>query len=174
MGPTIDKILDAAFDKDVLTAQKKADIIAAFRSNYDNCGFNNTPAFEGVEDILRDGNFIHHIVTNKPDLATGRILEKLNWKSLFASVVTPYSFMKSPGDRRKSKSELFAICMEDFPAVRFVGIGDMDTDAAAARSAGIPAIGVLWGTGTKEELQAAGCERIAENPNKLRKLLEEF
>ena len=172
VGPTIDKILDAAFDKDVLTAQKKADIIAAFRSNYDNCGFNNTPAFEGVEGILRDANFVHHIVTNKPDLATGRILEKLNWKSLFASVITPYSFMKGPKDRRKSKSELFALCMADFPNARFVGIGDMDTDAKAALDNKIPAIGILWGTGTREELQSIGCSLIAETVAELKEILE--
>lgn len=172
VGPTIDKILEAAFAPDVLTAEKKADVVTAFRKNYDNCGFDNTPAFEGVEDILRDGRFVHHIVTNKPDLATGRILEKLGWKKYFSSVVTPYSFMKEPGDKRKSKAELFAICMEDFPAARFVGIGDMDTDAKAALSAGIPAIGVLWGTGTKEELQAAGCARIAQIVDELKEILK--
>ena len=174
VGPTIDKILDAAFAPDVLTAQKKTAVVAAFRNNYDNCGFDNTPAFEGVEDILRDSRFVHHIVTNKPDLATGRILEKLCWKKYFASVITPYSFMKSAGDRRKSKVELFEICMADFSGASFVGIGDMASDAEAARSAGIPAIGVLWGTGTKDELQAAGCARIAKTVEELKEMLEEL
>lgn len=172
VGPTIDKILDAAFDEGVLTPQKKSGIIAAFRNNYDNCGFNNTPAFEGVEDILRGEIFVHHIVTNKPDLATGRILEKLNWKSFFASVITPYSFMTGTKDKRKSKSELFALCMADFPNARFVGIGDMDTDAKAALDNNIPAIGVLWGTGTREELQSVGCQFVAETVMELKEILE--
>lgn len=172
VGPTIDKILDAAFDEGVLTPQKKSGIIAAFRNNYDNCGFNNTSAFEGVEDILRGETFVHHIVTNKPDLATGRILEKLNWKSFFASVITPYSFMTGAKDKRKSKSELFALCMADFPNARFVGIGDMDTDAKAALDNNIPAIGVLWGTGTREELQSVGCQFVAETVMELKEILE--
>ena len=172
VGPTIDKILEAAFSSDVLTAEKKASVVAAFRANYDNCGFNNTPAFEGVENILKCENFVHHIVTNKPDLATGRILEKLGWKNFFASVITPYSFMKGSDDRRKSKSELFALCMADFPNARFVGVGDMDTDARAALDNKIPAIGVLWGTGTREELRSASCGRLAETVAELKEILD--
>ena len=172
IGPTIDKILDAAFDKSVLTEAKKAQVIAAFRANYDNCGFDNTPPFDGVEKILADARFVHHIVTNKPDLATGRILEKLGWKKYFVSVATPYSFMKEPAVSRKTKAELFALCMADFSGQKFVGVGDMDTDARAATANGIPAIGVLWGTGTEAELRAAACANVAKSAAELLAQLE--
>lgn len=171
VGPTIDKILDASFDDSILTAEKKTAVVAAFRTNYDNCGFNNTLPYEGIEGILKDTRFVHHIVTNKPDFATNRIIEKLCWKEYFASVITPYSFIKSPDDKRKSKAELFALCMAEYPDERFIGIGDMDTDARAAIENGIPAIGVLWGTGTKEELLNCGCTHIAENVEELKELL---
>ncbi|MBQ7168148.1 MAG: HAD family hydrolase, partial [Treponema sp.] len=100
VGPTIDRMLDAALSPEVLTAQKKKEIITAFRNEYDNCGFCNTRPFPGIEEILAGRNIVHHIVTNKPDLATGRILEKLGWKLFFLSVVTPYSFMTSPDDKK--------------------------------------------------------------------------
>ena len=171
VGPTIDKILDAAFSSDILTSNKKNEIIKKFRNNYDNCGFNNTFAFAGIEEILKDSHFIHHIVTNKPDLATSRILEKLGWKNYFASVVTPYSYMKSPEDKRKTKTELFALCMADYPSGAFIGVGDMETDAHAAIENKIPTIGVLWGTGTRDELENCGCEYIIESTNELKSLL---
>ncbi|MCR5766152.1 MAG: HAD family hydrolase [Treponema sp.] len=174
VGPTIDKMLDNAFSTEVLSPEKKSEIIRLFRKNYDNCGFNNTPAFEGIERILRDTHFFHHIVTNKPDIATGRILEKLDWTELFDSVITPYSFMKSPDDKKKTKSELFKICMEAYLEENFVGVGDMDTDAKAAITAGIPAIGVLWGTGTKQELVECGCNKIAGNVEELKNLLNDY
>lgn len=167
VGPTIDKILDAAFSSDLLTSSKKNEIIKNFRNNYDNCGFNNTPAFDGIEEILKDSRFIHHIVTNKPDLATSRILEKLGWKNYFASVVTPYSYMKSPEDKRKTKTELFALCMADYTNESFVGVGDMETDARAAIENQIHAIGVLWGTGTRNELENCGCTYIAKDAKEL-------
>lgn len=172
VGPTIDKILDAAFSSEILTPAKKNEIIKNFRNNYDNCGFNHTPPYEGIEEILADSRFIHHIVTNKPDLATGRILEKLGWKKYFASVVTPYSYMKAADDKRKTKTELFALCMADYPNEKFVGIGDMDTDAKAALKNKILAIGLLWGTGTKEELEVCGCSYIIDSTDKLKTLLE--
>ena len=170
VGPTIDRMLDAALSPEVLTAQKKKEIISAFRKEYDNCGFCNTRPFPGIEEILAGRNIVHHIVTNKPDLATGRILEKLGWKLFFLSVVTPYSFMTSPDDKKKTKTELFSICMAPYKGSRFVGIGDMKTDAIAAKEAGIPAIGVLWGTGTKEEL--AICDAVFTDVQKLHEYLK--
>ncbi|MCR4925237.1 MAG: HAD family hydrolase [Clostridiales bacterium] len=165
VGPTIDKILDEAFDEKLLSSEKKSAIVKIFRNRYDNCGFNNTLPFDGVEKILKDARFIHHIVTNKPDLATNRILERLGWRTFFESVITPYSFMKTPSDSKKSKTELFSICMKQYPSEKFVGVGDMETDAKAAIANNIPAIGVLWGTGTKEEL--SGCVFIANTTSEL-------
>ncbi len=173
VGPTIDKILDAAFSSEHLTLEKKTEIIKAFRDNYDNCGFNNTPAFDKIEEILADSRFIHHIVTNKPDLATSRILKKLGWSNFFASVITPYSYMKSSDDKRKTKTELFALCMSDYPNEKFLAIGDMETDSKAALNNSIMSIGVLWGTGTKEELETSGCNFITESVSDLKKILVE-
>lgn len=167
VGPTIDKILDATFSKNVLTEEKKAQIIKNFRSNYDNCGFNRTPAFEGINLILKNEKFVHHIVTNKPDLATGRIIEKLGWQDYFADIITPYSFMKFSEDRKMSKTELFNILMQKYAEDKFVGIGDMATDAKASIDNGIPAIGVLWGTGTRNELIEAGCCSVYESVESL-------
>ena len=172
VGPTIDKIIENAFGENEIAIEKKMEIIALFRKNYDNCGFNNTPAFDGIQAILADRRFVHHIVTNKPDLATNRILEKLRLKDYFASVITPYSFMKSSDDKRKSKTELFALCMKDFPNESFVGVGDMDTDAKAAIANNIPAIGVLWGTGTRPELETCSCAHIAQTVGELYEILK--
>ncbi len=174
VGPTIDKILDKAFGEDVITIEKKHEIVSLFRKNYDNCGFNKTSAFDGIAKIIQDKNYINHIVTNKPDLATNRILGKLGWIKYFASVITPYSFMQFPDDKLKSKAELFSICMSRYPDEKFIGIGDMDTDVNAALTVGIPAIGVLWGTGTKEDLNACKCTLIAEDVSELESILKKI
>ncbi len=170
VGPTVDKILEEAFDSSVLTKGRKASIITHFRSNYDNCGFHRTPAFTGIDKILEDRRICHHIVTNKPDLATGRILEKLKWKESFASVITPYSFMKKPDDVKKTKAQLFSICMEPYKEDSFIGIGDMESDALAAKAVGIPAIGVLWGTGTQKELSV--CDKTFPDVLQLQEYIE--
>ena len=50
-------------------------------------------------------------------------------------------------------------------------IGDRRHDAEGAREIGIPTVGVLWGYGSREELEAAGCVRIAETPEELASIL---
>ncbi len=163
VGPTIDKILEAAYPCDVLNPQIKANIISNFRKNYDNCGFNRTLSFDGIEEILSNNAFIHHIVTNKPDCATNRIIEKLHWQQYFKSIITPYSFIKCKTDERKSKTQLFALCIAEYPNERFIGVGDMATDTLAALNNNIESIGVLWGTGTREELISSGCTFLANS-----------
>lgn len=161
-GPPLDKVLKYMYG-DKLSDENIKQIVSVFRKNYDNCGFNNTPGFVGIEKILSDQSFIHHIITNKPDLATNRIIDKLGWKQYFASVVTPYSYMKSIDDKRKTKTELFGLCIANYPDEKFVGIGDMETDVKAALDNNIPAIGVLWGTGTRDELEKIGCSYISNS-----------
>ncbi len=162
-GPTIDEIIENIFPNDFLNIQKKNEIINRYRKNYDNSGFDNIKPFDGIENILNNNQFVHHIVTNKPDMPTKGILKKLEWDKYFTSVVTPYSFMNDSNDKRKSKTELFRSCIANYPKEKFVGIGDMETDAKAALDNNIPAIGVLWGTGTREELEKSGCTYISNS-----------
>lgn len=169
-GPPLDKVLECMYGNR-LSGENIKQIVSAFRKNYDNCGFYHTPGFNGIEEILTNKSFIHHIITNKPDLATNRIVKKLGWEKYFASIITPYSYMTSPNDKRKTKSELFNLCMADYPTEKFVGIGDMATDAIAAIENKILAIGVLWGTGLKQELEASGCSYIVKSISELNKLL---
>ena len=58
-GPPLDKVLEYMYG-DRLSEKNIKQIVFAFRKNYDNCGFNNTLGFEGIEDILKDNFFIHH------------------------------------------------------------------------------------------------------------------
>jgi len=43
-------------------------------------------------------------------------------------------------------------------------IGDRKHDIRAARDNGVAAIGVLWGYGSRAELEAAGADAIVESP----------
>lgn len=52
-----------------------------------------------------------------------------------------------------------------------VMIGDRKHDVIGARSQGIASIGVLYGYGSREELEAAGADRIVADVGELRRLL---
>lgn len=46
-------------------------------------------------------------------------------------------------------------------------IGDRSDDMRAAHEARIRAVGVMWGYGTREELERAGADTLIESPSAL-------
>ena len=80
--------------------------------------------------------------------------------------------MKKPGDRKLSKAELFAYFKGHYPGDTLVGIGDMATDCIAAKENGLKTVGVLWGTGTRQELEQVGCDVIVNSPAELEAVLK--
>ena len=54
-----------------------------------------------------------------------------------------------------------------------VMVGDREHDVLGARENGLPCIGVLFGYGSRQELEAAGADRIAPTVDDLKTMLEE-
>ena len=50
-------------------------------------------------------------------------------------------------------------------------IGDRAQDIAGAKANGLPSAGVLWGYGSREELQSAGADHLLSVPSELLSLL---
>jgi phosphoglycolate phosphatase len=46
-------------------------------------------------------------------------------------------------------------------------VGDRRHDIEAAHANGLPGVGVLWGYGSREELERAGAERLVESMGRL-------
>jgi phosphoglycolate phosphatase len=156
-GPPLDVMIRQAFPAHLLGEDKLAEIIACFRRRYDNSDFKMTVPYDGIESIVNDKHFIHHIITNKPYYVTKRILEKIGWVNQFTTIVSSEAKPDNVTiykNSSKSKMELFAdiILQHDNAKHLFVGIGDMKSDCIAARNNNIKSIGVLWGAGTREEL----------------------
>jgi phosphoglycolate phosphatase len=168
-GPPLDIMLKESFSTDILTDSKMTEILSYFRKRYDASDFTMTKAYEGIDEIISDiDNFIHHIVTNKPYNASQSIINKLGWSENFSTLKTPSPHIK----QRKSKTELFSelIFESNVSTSSFIGIGDMKTDCLAAKENNITSVGVLWGTGTREELFDC-CDYIFENSDQLQNFL---
>jgi phosphoglycolate phosphatase len=172
IGPPLDIILRQAFPVCLLTEAKLAEVVSCFRRRYDSSSFKMTAPYNGIEKIIiNKDKFIHHIVTNKPYHATWRIIEKVGWSDQFATIIT--SDVKSnnsvtSGNRVKSKIELFADLILKYDSTNsfFIGIGDMKNDCIAAKTNNIKSLGVLWGTGTREELSDC-CDYLFDNTKEL-------
>jgi 2-phosphoglycolate phosphatase len=55
-----------------------------------------------------------------------------------------------------------------------IGVGDLPSDVASARAAGLRALAVAWGYGRAAGLSAAGAERVCHTVDELREALREL
>lgn len=173
VGPPLPTMLRSAFTEQQLNDEQISDVIAHFRTIYDASEFHETIPFPGIDELIRENRYVHHVITNKPNYATKRIIDKKGWDDYIVEVLSPDTLFSEVG-RNMLKPELFKTFRSMYPYVSLVGIGDMAKDAECAREVGIPAIGVLWGTGTKGELEEAGCNDIVATAEELRVALNKY
>lgn len=136
--------------------------IRRYREYYSTIGlFENVP-YEGIEELLKkikaSGRKIA-VATSKPDKFTIQILEKFGLLQYFDVVAGA-----SMSEKRDKKHEVVAYALEQFgnpDKSDVVLVGDTKFDAEGAKIIGIDCIGVLYGFGTREELENAGAKYIA-------------
>jgi phosphoglycolate phosphatase len=166
-GPPIDIMLRESFPSDILTDDKVAEILFHFRKRYDTSDYIMTEPFAGIDEIISDTtHFIHHIVTNKPENASRRIIKKIGWENKITSLKTP----SDKNNQKQSKTILLSELITGSSPSMFVGIGDMKGDCIAAKENNIVSVGVLWGSGTREELSDC-CDYIFGDTKQLRDYL---
>ena len=69
--------------------------------------------------------------------------------------------------RLSDKTELLGhiLKQENLAPDNTVMIGDRRFDVIGAKNHGLKTIGVLWGHGSKDELNIAGADRLCDHPN---------
>ena len=78
-----------------------------------------------------------------------------------------------PDSAHSDKAKLIADALRDFacPAAQAVMIGDRCFDIDGARANRVRGMGVLWGFGSRDELERAGASAVAATPAELGHLL---
>jgi len=134
----------------------------------------NTKVYPGVRDVLpvlRQRGFKLGICTNKPKVLTKAVLDALDLSVLFDGFTAGDSLPYRKPDGRHIQATLDQIGAGDLRAVM---VGDSETDAAAARSAGISMIAVRYGypKGRPEDLDADSLiDTFSSLPDALEKVL---
>lgn len=170
IGPPVNQIIRNSFPEYILSEEVLVNVVNDFRQIYDSSTYDSTTIFSGIEDILSNtANYIHIVITNKPEIATKRIIHFKGWDSYISEVLTPTSFTAN-----KKKTELFRIFRETHPHTDPVCIGDMQLDCICAKGINARTIGVLWGTGTKEELSKVECDYIVNTSTQLSNILHDL
>jgi phosphoglycolate phosphatase len=129
-----------------------------------------TLPYPGITELLDEltSRGIHlAILSNKAHLITMKVFDKYLSRWTFDAV-----FGERPGIPRKPDPTVaFEIIeMMQIPAGEIVYLGDSGSDMETANSAGMYAVGALWGFRNAEELMEHGAKLMIQTPEELLKL----
>ena len=144
-------------------------LLGFYHERYGETGLFENAVYEGVPqalEVLRGAGRRLFVATSKYEADARRILDHFGLAKFFAQI---YGSQNDGG--RAVKDELLGFLVARERIVAGAGdavvIGDRKYDALGARAVGLPAIGALWGYGTREELREAGADPLIEAPRQI-------
>lgn len=154
-----------------MTAQQSEQAVEFYRETYNVKGaFLNFP-YPGIPeflDVLKSTGVPLAVATSKPDNIAYPVLDYFKLSQYFTHI-------SAPGDNERSsnKKELILSGLNacSISPERAVMIGDTHFDAIGAREAGTNFIGVLYGFGSRAEMEQEGAVRFAGTISELTKML---
>ena len=162
--------LHESFIRHGVPEDKAEEAIAIYRSRYIPIGaFENTP-YPGVRELLealKRKGYILYVATSKPETTSVKILEHFDLAKYFNRICGASMDLS-----RNSKEAVIEYLLHlNGRSDNMVMVGDTKFDILGAKHHGIPAIGVSWGYGKTEEMEAAGAAAIAHSMEELLALL---
>jgi phosphoglycolate phosphatase len=143
--------------------------VDSYRARYRELATSETTVFPGIRELLDEisGRLPLVIATSKPRALAEPLLDSLDLRRFFAAVLGP-----DLDTEHEDKAVTVGRAINELsPTSRPVMVGDRKYDIRAAREHCIPAIGVLWGVGSEDELRTAGADALARTPSELAALL---
>lgn len=142
--------------------------VAKYREYFSETGLYENEVFEGMEKLLaglKAAGKILIIATSKPEVFAKIILEHFGLEKYFTDICGA-----ELDGRRSRKEEVIRYALERNDITDYaeaVMVGDRMHDIEGAKAVGLVSIGVLFGYGSREELEEAGADRIAETVEKV-------
>ena len=146
--------------------------ITYYREYYREKGIYENVLYDGIEAVFRelsDAGKKIILATSKPELFAVQILEHFQMERYFDFI----GGATMDGARSK-KADVIAYSLEKCNITDIssaVMVGDREHDIFGAKEIGMDSIGVLYGYGSREELQDAGATYIAESVQDIIKLV---
>lgn len=145
--------------------------LSELREEYSNRWYEKTHPYEGIPELLsslREKNIKMSVLSNKADEFTQKIVSKFlpEWK--FEVV---YGERQSVPKKPDPTAAIEISNLLDTPPNNFLYLGDSGVDMITANSAGMYAVGALWGFRKRDELLENGAKALIVHPLELLKLL---
>lgn len=145
-----------------------------YREYYGPKGIFENELYSGIVDLferLKNDNKKIVLATSKPGIYAEIILEHFNIKKYFDFVAGS----ELNGVRTKKDDVIkYAIDKYNIDTNNAIMIGDRKHDILGAKANGIKTIGVLYGFGSKDELESAGADYIAKNTKDIYNIINDL
>jgi phosphoglycolate phosphatase len=151
--------------------QLAATALSFYRERFAETGLYENRVYSGVEDVLAtlgaSGRRLF-IATSKPAIYARRIVEHFGIGDYFEQL-----FGSELDGTRSDKTDLLGHALGETgtDSREAIMIGDRSHDMIGARNNNMTAVGVLYGYGSKDELVAAGAQRISPTSEELTAIL---
>ncbi len=165
IGPPIEDTMRMLLEP--LGDDRITEAVAAYRSDYGQRGLFDSPPFPGIAQALtamRRAGAQLILATSKRTEFAQRILDHIGFGGFFTAI-----HGSEAGGALDHKPEMIAYIIKRHALAqsRCLMIGDRRYDIAGAHANNMRALGVLWGYGTREELEAAGADDLVSEPQSL-------
>lgn len=162
IGPPIEDIMQVLLRP--YGDDRIGEAVAAYRQDYGDRGFRGSVPYPGIGKALgemKQAGLRIYLATSKRAVFARRILDHLDFTGCFDGV-----HGSVPGGGLDHKPELLAhiLARHDLSPSRCLMAGDRRYDIAGAHAVGMRGLGVLWGYGSREELETAGADRLVDTP----------
>lgn len=163
------------------TKEESREALEIYREYFGVKGLFENELYEGIEELLKElkarGKTIV-LATSKPELYAKQILEHFGIDGYFDFIGGA-----SMDEVRVAKADVIRYALESLGMVKAgeelsedvkevtVMVGDRFHDIDGAKKNGLKSIGVLFGFGSREELENAGADHIAENMDDILKIV---
>lgn len=153
---------------------KCVEAVIQYRLYYNRQGWLENVPYESIDAFLQgllDAGKRLAVATSKPEPLANRVLEHFGLAKYFALIcgATPDSRTRS-NKTMVIQDALKRLDVTDLTDV--VMVGDRHHDIDGANNVGLASVGVLYGYGSREELETAGATHIAPDLNKLMEILK--
>ncbi len=143
-----------------------------YRERFSDTGLFENEVYDGIPlaiDRLSGSGASLYVATSKPQVYAERILEHFGLTSYFEGV-----FGSTLDGARHNKTDLLRYALNEMGAVpgTAVMVGDRSHDMIGAKENGVAAIGVLYGYGSREELESAGAQALLSEPCDVGRILD--
>lgn len=165
IGPPLIESFQKFHNADLETSRK---CVKTYRERYEKIGLLELEVYKGIKEMLETlhkAGFKLVVATSKPEVFARQILKNVNLAHYFETICGA-----TLDGKIDTKDEVIAEVLNritDLDKDNCFMIGDRKHDIEGAKKHNIKGIGVLWGFGTKKELENAGAYKLFENPEEL-------